>query len=238
MTSSNPTVVLVHGAFADSSSWDGVARELTARDRDVVSLANPLRSVQGDAAYLRDFIAGLGTAVVLVGHSYGGMVITEAASDNDAVKALVFVAAFAPAPGESALELSGRHPGSTLGDTLFAYPVSSGGNEFRIDPEKFPDQFAADVDPTLAAAMAISQRPVTEKALSDTLSADTAAWKDLPSWFVFGDADKNIPVEALREMAKRADSKGTREVPGGSHAVGVSQPRDVTASIEDALSGL
>ena len=235
MSEQNPTVVLVHGAFAESASWNGVVEQLQARSIDVVAAANPLRSVAGDAAYVRDVIAGIGGPVVLVGHSYGGMVITEAAAGNESVTGLVYVCAFAPDHGESALELSGKFPGSTLGEALAAYPVSSGGNEFAIRPDAFHHQFAADVPADQAAVMAATQRPVTEAALTEGLPTAAPAWTTLPSWFVFSDQDLNIPVTLHRFMANRADAKGTREVAGASHALSVSNPDVVTASILDAL---
>lgn len=187
MSEKQPTVVLVHGAFAESASWNGVIDRLHAKSVSVVAAANPLRSVAGDAAYVRDVIAGIGGPVVLVGHSYGGFVITEAAAGNDAVVGLVYVAAFAPDHGESAFQLSTSAPGSTLGDALTAYPVATGGNEFAIRQELFHHQFAADVSAEEAALMAATQRPVTEAALSEPLPAETPAWKDTPSWFVFGE---------------------------------------------------
>ena len=235
MTEQKPAVVLVHGAFADSASWNGVVEQLQAKSLQVVAAANPLRSVTGDAAYLRDVIAGIGRPVVLVGHSYGGMVITEAAAGNDSVVGLVYVGAFAPEQGESALELSGRFPGSSLGDTLIAYPISTGGNEFTIRQEVFHHQFVADVPAAQAALMGATQRPVTEAALAEGLPTDAPAWKNIPSWFVFGDQDMNIPVAALRFQAERAGSRGTREVAGGSHAIGVSNPAIVAAAILDAV---
>ena len=124
--SENPVVVLVHGAFAESASWNGVVGRLRERSIETVAVANPLRSLDGDAQYVRDVIAGIGKPVVLVGHSYGGMVITQAAAGNDAVKALVYVCAFAPDHGETAFQLSLMFPGSTLGDALYAYPVATG----------------------------------------------------------------------------------------------------------------
>jgi len=235
MSEQNPTVVLVHGAFAESASWNGVVEQLRARSIEVVAAANPLRSLAGDAAYVRDVIAGVGGPVVLVGHSYGGMVITEAAAGNESVTGLVYVCAFAPDNGESALQLSGKFPGSTLGEALAAYPVSSGGNEFAIRPDAFHHQFAADVPADQAALMAATQRPVTEAALTEGLPTTTPAWTTLPSWFVFSDQDLNIPVTLHRFMANRADAKGTREVAGASHALSVSNPDVVTASILDAL---
>jgi len=236
MSASNPTVLLVHGAFAESASWNPVIAQLRAQSVDVVAVANPLRSVAGDATYLRDTIAGIGAPVVLVGHSYGGMVITEASADNDAVVGLVYVAAFAPDHGESALELSAKFPGSTLGAALVASPVSTGGNEFRIRPELFHQQFVADGSAPEAALMAATQRPVTEAALVEGLPTETPGWRQLPSWFVFGEQDRNIPAEAIRFMAERAQAKGIREVVGASHAISVGAPNEVTAAILDALA--
>jgi pimeloyl-ACP methyl ester carboxylesterase len=231
-----PTVVLVHGAFAESASWDGVVTRLRARQVPVVAVANPLRSVTGDATYLRDVIAGIGGPVVLAGHSYGGMVITEAAAHDEAVAGLVYVAAFAPEHGESALQLSGRFPGSTLADALASYPVSSGGKELVIRPHAFHHQFAADVPRRKASLMAATQRPVTEAALTEVLPTRAPAWRTLPSWFVFGDEDLNIPVELQRFMAARARARRTWEIEGASHAITVSRPDAVTRSILHAVT--
>lgn len=236
MNSQTPTVVLVHGAFAESASWNGVIERLHAENVDVVAAANPLRSLAGDAAYVRDVIAGLARPVVLVGHSYAGMVITEAAANNDAVLALVYVAAFAPDHGESAFELSMQFPGSTLGEALVAYPVATGGNEFAINRDAFHRQFAADVPAIDAALMAATQRPVTQAALSDGLPTDTPAWKSVPSWFVFGELDLNIPAALVRYQAERAGARGVRELPKGSHAISVSNPDAVAASILEAIT--
>ena len=237
MDAQTPAVVLVHGAFAESASWAGVIEQLQSRSVEAVAVANPLRSLAGDDAYVRDVIAGIGKPVVLVGHSYGGMVITEAAAGNEAVTGLVYVCAFAPEHGESAFELSAKFPGSTLGGALAAYPVSTGGNEFTIRADAFHHQFAADVPAAQAATMCATQRPVTEAALVTGLPTDTPAWKTLPSWFVFSDRDLNIPVALHRFMAERAGAKGTREMAGASHALSVSEPDAVTASILDALGG-
>ncbi|TKK90476.1 alpha/beta hydrolase [Herbidospora galbida] len=228
----NPTVVLVHGAFTGSGSWKRVIRRLRAEGLSVVAVANPLRDLEGDAAYVRDVVDGIGGPVVLVGHSYGGMVISEAV--HPAVKALVYVSAFAPETGESALTLAQKFEGGTLADTLIAYPVATGGREFRIDPDRFQQQFCHDVDPESAAVMAVLQRPVTERALTDM--ATKAAWRNTPSWFVYGERDANIPVEAMRHMAERAGSRGTREISGASHAIPVSWPDTVTRSILDAVT--
>ncbi|SDY54934.1 alpha/beta fold hydrolase [Herbiconiux ginsengi] len=233
-----PTVVLVHGAFAESASWNGVIRILHENGITSVAVANPLRSLAGDAAYLRDVIAGIDGPVVLAGHSYAGMVITEAAAGNDSVTALVYAAGFVPKQGESAFDLSTSAPGSTLGDALVAYPVSSGGDEFAIRRDLFHHQFAADVPAQEAGLMAATQRPVTQAALSDSLVTDAPAWTTTPAWFVFGDQDLNIPVAVHRAGAERAASRGTREVAGASHAIGVSQPEAVAATILDAIAAV
>src|SRR5262249_44934108 len=140
-----PTIVLVHGAFADASSWNGVIKILENDGYPVVAAANPLRSVKGDAEYISNIVAGIKSTVVLVGHSYGGSVISGAANGNANVKALVYVGAFAPEAGETAVGLSGKFPGSTLGQAL-AQPVtlSGGGTDLYIQQDKFHDQFAAD----------------------------------------------------------------------------------------------
>ncbi|GAA0314493.1 alpha/beta fold hydrolase [Kineococcus aurantiacus] len=230
-----PVAVLVHGAFAESASWADVARTLHDRGVETVAVANPLRAVDTDAAYLVDVVRGLGRPVVLVGHSYGGMVVTEAAAAlGDVVTGLVYVAAFVPERGESALELSGRFEGSTLGETLLAYPLAAGGQEFRIDPARFAAQFAADVPADTAQVMALTQRPVTEAALAQPLSVEPA-WKELPVWSVYGDDDRNVPAAAQAFMADRAGSRGTTVVAGGSHAVAVSHPDAVASAVLEAV---
>lgn len=231
--SDKPTVVLVHGAFAESSSWNGVAGILQQQGYPVVAVANPLRSVKSDARYLSDFLSTIKTPVVLVGHSYGGLVISEAASSATNVKALVYVAAFAAEPGETAVGLSGKFPGSTLGGALAApVPLTGGGNDLYIRKDKFHAQFAADVSAADAALMAVAQRPATEAALNEPASA--AAWKTIPSWFIHGDKDLNIPLAALDFMAERAKSKKTVVVPGASHVVMISHPKAVAELIATA----
>jgi pimeloyl-ACP methyl ester carboxylesterase len=231
--SSKPTIVLVHGAFAESSSWDGVAAKLITAGYPVVSAANPLRSVKGDAAYVSGVIKNISGPVILVGHSYGGSVISDAANGNDNVKGLVYVAAFAPDTGETAAGLSSKFPGSTLGSAL-AQPVilPDGGKDLYIDQAKFHDQFAADVPAAKAKLMAEAQRPITEAALME--KSGEPAWKKLPSWFVYGKADKNIPPAVLAFMAKRANAKKTVEITGASHVVMTSHPAEVSKLIEEA----
>jgi pimeloyl-ACP methyl ester carboxylesterase len=238
MSDQKPAVVLVHGAFAESASWNSVIEQLQDQSLYVVAAANPLRSVAGDAAYVRDVIAGIGRPVVLVAHSYGGMVITEAAAGNESVLGLVYVDAFVPDHGENAFDLSTKFPGSTLGDALTAYPVATGGIELVIRQDVFHQQFAADVPAEQAALMAATQRPVTQTALTDGLPTNTPAWKTIPSWFVISDQDLNIPVALHRFFAERAGSKDVREVGGASHALSVSQPAEVAAAILDAVNAV
>lgn len=231
-----PIIVLVHGAFADTSSWNGVIRILESDGYSVIAAANPLRSVQGDAQYISSIVQNIQSPVVLVGHSYGGLVISAAANGHENVKSLVYVAAFAPDMGETALGLSGKFPGSTLGPTL-APPValSDGSKDLYIQQDKFPEQFAADVPKKEARLMAATQRPITEAALSEP--SGEPAWKTTPAWFVYGDKDKNIPPQALGFMAQRAQSKQTVVVNGASHVVMISHPREVAEIIEKAAAG-
>ena len=239
MTQDKLTVVLVHGAFAESASWNGVIERLQAKSLQVVAAANPLRSVAGDAAYVRKVIAGIGKPIVLVAHSYGGFVITEAAAGNDSVVGLVYVCGFAPDHGESAFALAARFPGGSVGpDTAHAYPVSTGGNDLAIKQEVFHKIFAADVPASQAALMGATQRPATDVALTGPLPTDSPAWKTIPSWFVFGEKDLIIPAELHRFMAKRANAKGTREIAGASHALSVSDPDAVVASILEAVKAV
>jgi pimeloyl-ACP methyl ester carboxylesterase len=235
MSHQKPTVVLVHGAFAESASWNGIIERLYAEGVTSVAVANPLRSLAGDAAYVRDIIASIDGPVVLVGHSYGGLVISEASAGNDQVAGLVYVSAFVPEPGDSAFSLSASAPGSTLGDALDAHSIATGGVELVIRRDRFREQFAADVPVQVAGLMGATQRPVTEAALKDAVQTRAPGWKDRPSWHVFGAEDRNIPAAVLRAGAERAESRGTNELAGASHAVSVSQPDAVAATILDAV---
>jgi pimeloyl-ACP methyl ester carboxylesterase len=230
-----PTIVLVHGAFAESSSWNGVLTKLITKGYPVVAAANPLRGVKSDADYVSSILNGIEGPIVLVGHSYGGAVITNAVNGNKNVKALVYVAGFAPEAGENAVELSGRYPGSTLGPTL-APPVAlpDGGKDLYIQQSKFHAQFAADVSIADAKLMAGTQRPITEAALNEASGA--TAWKSTPSWFIYGDRDLNIPAAVHAFMAKRANSKETIAVQGASHVVMISHADAVATLIEHAAT--
>jgi pimeloyl-ACP methyl ester carboxylesterase len=233
----NPTVILVHGAFAESSSWNDVVSKVTGDGHRVIGFANPLRSLGGDAAALTALVKTIDGPVVLVGHSYGGAVITNVPAEAGDIVGLVFVGAFALEVGESAGDASSLVPGSTLGETLETVPLPDGGVDVYIAHERFRAQFCADVPEEEAALMAVTQRPITQAALSES-SGDDPLWKQIPSWFIFGDQDRNIPVGAHRIMAERASAKSTLEIPGASHVVGVSHPTETAEMIlEAARSG-
>jgi pimeloyl-ACP methyl ester carboxylesterase len=228
-----PTVVLVHGAFADGSSFNGSVAQLQRQGYKVVVVANPLRGLDSDIQYLKQVLAGIHGPIVLGAHSYGGMLISGAAVGNPQVKALVYLAAFAPEAGESALGLSTKYEGSTLGDTLVKNPLGDGSFDLTIQQDKFRGQFAADVPRQQAALMAASQRPIRDAALAEP--AGPGAWHGIPSWFLIPTADKNIPPRAQRFMAERAGARDIVELRGASHAVTVSRPNEVTALIVEAV---
>ncbi|GAA0937817.1 alpha/beta hydrolase [Nonomuraea longicatena] len=234
-STAKPTVVLVHGAFADASSWAGVIRGLQRDHYRVIAVANPLRGLHDDAAYVRNLLDTVKGPVILAGHSYGGSVITQAAAGNPNVKALVYVAAFIPAAGESAAELAAKFPGGTLGDTVSSasYPLPGGGTgtELTIRQDRFHKQFAADVPAATAAVMAATQRPVSAAALEEKVTE--TAWKSIPSYALVAGRDLNIPPKAQKWMAERADAHIVT-VLGASHAITVSEPSEVTELIRRA----
>jgi len=226
-----PTVVLVHGAFADSSSWDGVISRLERRGYPVIGVANPLRGLADDSAYVSSVLDTIPGPVILVGHSYGGAVITDAAVDHPNVKALVYVAAFAPDEGESGLAILGKYPGSMLPPALTVRPFP-GGQDAYVSPADFRQVFAADVPASKARLMAAGQRPVALAAFAEP--STTPAWKTIPSWFLVAGADRAIPPAAEQAMARRAGSH-TAVIRGASHAVLVSHP-DATAHLIEAAA--
>ena len=224
-----PTIILVHGAFAESSSWDGVIDPLLGAGHPVIAAPNPLRSVATDAAAVSDLVRTVDGPVVLVGHSYGGAVISNVTADAGEITGLIYVASFAPEPGESANTLAARFPGSTLGDALQPVPRSDGTTDLFIMRDRFHDQFAADVPESQTARMAATQRPVTLQALEEP-AVERPLWKELPSWFLIAAEDRNIPAALQHHMAERAGARRTIEIAGASHAVAVSQP-DATAQL-------
>jgi len=230
-----PTIILVHGAFADSSSWYGVIPILERDGYPVIATANPLRSVKGDADTVRALLASINTPIVLVGHSYGGMVISNAANGQPNVKALVYVAAFAPDVGENADSLNSKFPGSVLGPALSPpVPLPCGGHDLYVQQEKFHDAFAPDVPADAAKLAAAAQRPITDIALNEP--ATEPAWKTIPSWFVYGNRDTAIPPRSHAFMAERARPRATSVVDGASHVVMISHPEAVAKVIVDAAT--
>lgn len=229
-----PTIVLVHGAFAESASWDGVIDALLDDGHRVVAAANPLRGLAADAAAVSDLVGTIDGPVVLVGHSYGGAVISNVTAVGDVI-GVVYVAGFAPLPGESCFSLSGQFPGSTLGDTLEMTRRSDGTTDLTIARDRFHAQFAADVPAAQAARMAATQRPVTQEALLEEAGAQPL-WKTCPSWFIFGEEDRNIPAAAQHFMAERARAHRTVEIPGASHALAVAHPLATAHLIREAAA--
>lgn len=229
------TVILVHGAFAGSSSWNDVISDLGEHGYPVIAVANPLRGLKSDADYLARVVESVPGPVVLVGHSYGGEVITVAGTGKRNVKALVYVAGLAPDSGESAASLGDRFPGGTLGQAL-ATPIrqADGAEDLYIERAKYPAQFAADVPSGAAREMAATQRPITKGALGEPSSEP--AWKTIPSWFIYGSLDRNIPPTLHAFMAQRAGGKETIEVAGASHVVMISHHQEVAALIERAAA--
>ena len=231
------TVVLVHGAFADASSWNGVIERLRARGVKVTAPANPLRGIAIDSAYTASVFEQTPGPVLAVGHSYGGAVITNAATQANNVVGLVYVAAFAPEEGEALGDAEADSKDSVLSSALVPlhYPTAHGsdpGVEFAIDSARFRDAFAADLPPEQTALMAATQRPVAELAFSEP--SGPPAWKRLPSWTVVATGDRAAGADVIRSMARRAGATIT-EVEG-SHVIMISQPQAVTDVILDALA--
>jgi pimeloyl-ACP methyl ester carboxylesterase len=232
-----PTVVLVHGAWADSSAWDGVIRDLDTRGYTVDAFPTPLVGLMSDAETLADYVKAIPGPVVLVGHSYGGAVITNAATGLTNVKSLVYVDAFAPAQGESTLQLATAKPGSALGGdpaTVFnAVPYAgapTGDVDLYVKPSVFPSALANDLPASEARMLATTQRPITFSAFATP--SGPPAWAQIPSWFLIGTADHAIPPAEQLAMAERAGSHIVRV--NASHLSMVSQPQAVASIIESA----
>jgi pimeloyl-ACP methyl ester carboxylesterase len=231
------TIVLLHGAFADASSWNGVVERLQASGLRVTAPANPLRGIAFDSAYVASVLAQTAGPVLAVGHSYGGAVISNAATGAGNVVGLVFVAAFAPDEGERLGEVESGSRDSVLNSALvpLRYPTGDGGQtatEFAIDPAKFRDAFAADLPPEQTALMAATQRPIAEAAFSEP--SGPPAWKSLPCWAVVATGDKAAGADVIRSMAERAGATITEA--DGSHVIMVSQPELVTEVIRTAAA--
>jgi len=234
-----PTIVLVHGAFADASSWTGVIERLHQQGYTVIAPANPLRGVTSDSAYTASLLSQIDGPVLLAGHSYGGAVITNAAASAPNVAGLVFVAAFAPDEGERLGEVTPTSKDSILNPALvpYQYPAGPDGGtatEFAVSPALLREAFAADLPEQQAALLAATQRPVAEAAFSDV--SGPPAWRRLPSWAVVATGDKAAGADLVRSMAQRAGADIT-EV-DGSHVIMISQPQTVTDVIVTAARSL
>jgi pimeloyl-ACP methyl ester carboxylesterase len=225
------TVALVHGAFADNSGWNGVIERLQAGNIPVKALVNPLRGVAADSAYVASAMRQIPGRVLAVAHSYGGAVITNAATTADNVVGLVYVAAFAPDEGETLMDIEGRTRDSVLLTVLRPndYPTGSGSEsaqELSIDPESFRQAFAADLPEQEAAVMSATQRPIAESSFGE--KSGPPAWKKLPSWAVVATGDKTIGTDVVMSMAQRAGAQIT-EV-DSSHVLMISHP-DIVADV-------
>jgi pimeloyl-ACP methyl ester carboxylesterase len=230
------TIVLVHGAFAESSSWDGVIDPLVAEGHRVVAAANPLRGLASDAQSVSDLVRTIEGPVVLAAHSYGGAVISNVDADAGEIAGLVYVNAFAPEAGENCFQLAAMFPGSMLGEeTARPVPRSDGTTDLYVAPESFHDIFCQDVPAARAALLSATQRPATQEALVEP-SGERPLWKDVPSWFLIGEDDRIIPAALQRYMAERARAQRTAAVEGASHAMPVSRPDATVHPILEAAA--
>jgi pimeloyl-ACP methyl ester carboxylesterase len=231
-----PTVVLVHGAFADAGSWAPVTERLVSAGVPVTAIVNPLRGLKSDAAYAASAISQIPGPVLAVGHSYGGAVITNAVPETDNVAGLVYVAAFAPDEGELLTDIVGRSKDSDLLTAVLErqFPIGEGPEtavELIIDPARFRDVFTADLPQLESDVYGLSQRPIAASAFAE--KTGHPAWKNLPSWAAVGTADKAAGSDVVRSMAQRAGARIT-EIEG-SHVIMISQPDAVTEVILTAL---
>ncbi|MET9648382.1 alpha/beta hydrolase [Streptomyces syringium] len=229
---SQPTIVLVHGAFADASTWNPVTERLQRCGHQVIAASNPLRGLPHDAAQIAARLTAIPGPVVLAGHSYAGAVITQAAATAANVKALVYIAAFMPDAGEVLGDLAGRFPGSQLEPALTSVPAPGGSPaaDLYIRPDRFHDVFAQDVPRSVTRVLGAGQRPLNATAFTDLCTA--AAWRTLPSWALISGQDRGIVPELQRFQARRAGSR-TTEV-SASHLPMYSRPDAVVSLIRAA----
>ncbi|GIE78458.1 alpha/beta hydrolase [Actinoplanes philippinensis] len=232
MDPEKPTIVLVHGAFADSSGFAAIIRRLVSDGHPVVAAPNPLRGLASDAAQVRALLQDVSGPIVLVGHSYGGAVISAAAAGNPHVRALVYLAAFVPEEGESAQSLVEKFPGSTIGESLKPVALADGQVDLYVDPRVFHPHFAGDVPAADAQVYAITQRPATGAALGEPATG-VPAWHSIPCYHLISGADLIIPPMAQEFMARRTGGE-IQVVEGASHMIFVSRPGATVALIEKA----
>jgi pimeloyl-ACP methyl ester carboxylesterase len=236
-SNTKPTIVIVHGAFADASSWNEVIERLRRQEYNVIAPPNPLRGVRFDSAYIASFLNQIDGPVLLVAHSYGGAVTSNAAAKASNVVGLVYVAALIPEEGERLTDVQSKI--SILGTLLIErqYPTGSDGEtapEYSIDPAHFRRAYAADVPEARTRLMAVEQRPIAGGAFAD--SSGPVAWKTLPSWAIVATEDVGAGTDIIRSMAKRAGSKITELA--GSHAIMISQPDAVAKVILTAAESV
>ena len=229
--SDTPTVVLVHGAFADGASWEPVTRQLLDRGHPVRVLAGYNRGLLSDAASVRLFVEQIDGPVVLAGHSYGGAVITIAGNAEN-VRALVYVAGYVPEEGETIGQLQGRFPDSALPPALRFAPNADGGTDASVDVDQFPDVFAIGVDRSTAEVLAVSQRPLATGVFDEAVP--TPAWKTTPGWGIVPARDRTINPDVERFGYERAGLRGVTEL-DAPHLVMYTHPREVADVIETAL---
>ncbi|MER5525349.1 alpha/beta hydrolase [Streptomyces sp. NPDC002677] len=232
-----PTVVLVHGGFADASGWNGVIAELQHAGYECLAPANPLRGLPTDVPYLASVLASVQGPIVLVAHSYGGAVMTNAAAGNDNVKALVYIASFAPAEGEQLGVLLNKYPGSLIADAAEAVPFTnadgSTGTDLYLTADKFRAAFCADLPVATTRLMQATQRPFSASSLTDV--TQSAAWRTIPSFGLVAGEDKAIPPALERFFYERAKARKVIEVPGASHVPMISHPKTTARFVETAI---
>jgi len=224
-----PTLVFVHGAFSDGASWSAAVDHLGDHCAYRI-FANPLRGVTGDGAALAALLRSIEGPIILIGHSYGGALLSEVGCATEAVKALVFVAGVAPEEGESFSDLAARFPGSALAEALARLPDGDAG--LYVPEDSYGPVMAGDLPHADVLALARRQRPAHQAALRDPVGKP--AWRTLPCWFIYGDADRSLPPALHQFMAHRAGAARVEVIAGGSHSLHVSHPRRVMRFVEHA----
>jgi pimeloyl-ACP methyl ester carboxylesterase len=229
-----PTIVLVHGAFAESSNWDAVIDLLLDGGHPVIAAANPLRGIANDAAAVTDVVRAVDGPIVLAAHSYGGAVISNVPADAGEIVGLVYIDAFAPDAGESCFALAGKFPAACSARRRSVRSrTTDGTTDLFIIQDRFHEVFCADLPAPQAGRMVVTQRPGTREG---PRRAFRPLWKQVPSWFLVGDGDRVIPPALQRYMAERAEAHQMPEIPRASHASAVSHPGETAGLILEAAA--